>query len=145
MLDHMIDSFTEHDVTYRPLSQDDVDMALRLHKFAKFGGQLVFGHEYRRDLEELISSAGVQEDDVFGLVAEVDGEVVGVVTCQQDEPSEVPPAPPPPQEIQERHEGGEEGRAACVLLTLVVRADMRCLGVGGRLLELAAKVARDRG
>ena len=111
----------------RPLAAEDTESTMRLHKFAKYKGQPVFGSSHQRGIHEMVDAACTGSHDAFGYAAvessSGEGEdMVGAVCFQW-----------------------AEGRTVCVLLTLVVRADERKRGVGRRLLGLVEKACMDAG
>ncbi|KAG2446551.1 hypothetical protein HYH02_008538 [Chlamydomonas schloesseri] len=107
------------------LQAEHVPACQRLHKFAKYNGESVFGLQVQKDLAALLNSAAEGRDGAHGWVAvssdsDGEGEVVGALTAQWEEP------------------------ATCVLLTLVVRSDARGQGVGKALLQALQQHVRTR-
>ncbi|PNH06244.1 hypothetical protein TSOC_007420 [Tetrabaena socialis] len=121
------------DISIRALQADDAPASKRLHKYAKLEGERIFPDE--AGLNEMLDAACAGAVGTFGLVALAscapEPELVGVLTAQWEEAE----AGAAGQAGATGTAGAAGARRSCVLLTLVIRADVRGGGVGRALLS----------
>lgn len=106
--------------THRALQKGDLAALKRLHRFAKFEGSPVFGED-QTGVAELLTSACNHLDGVTGSCFEDSDGVFGAITLQD----ELLP------------DAAHQEERPLVILTVVVRADMRASGVASSLLTTA--------
>lgn len=109
----------------RALQSKDLPSLKRLHKFAKFEGAAVFGDD-QTGVEEMLHSACNGLDGVTGHAVDSDG-IAGAITLQTEGDADTSDNQP------------------LVILTVVVRADMRASGVASALLSAAVQQADQNG
>lgn len=114
--------------TNRALQKRDLPALKRLHRFAKFEGSPVFGED-QTGVAELLASACNSLDGVTGSCCEDSDGVFGAITLQEELF--------PDQAHQEDR--------PLIILTVVVRADMRASGVASSLLSTAEQQASKNG
>lgn len=114
----------------RLLQPQDLDDVKRLHKYATQAGRPVFA-QYGDDAAAVLEAAAAGVAGTFGLA---------VLAADPYEPGEEPElvAAATAQAEQQQQQGGSD----LVLLTLVVRADVRQQGVGRMLLQALLEHAR---
>ena len=130
--------------SFRTMLPDDLPAIQRLHKFSKLNGKPVFGSNLS-GVEDMLQHAANGRSSALGIVAVTQEDAMDVLGCVTAQIEDEGPPLEHSEALPSAKINNDAGSSSlCVLLTLVVRADQRHMGIGrGLLLALRQAMSKN--